>query len=123
MLREGELRRMRQGLRSIAAVLALVLGLHVLMLAGLDNHHARMPAGGGMGQMAAAAPAGALAEAAAVGHDMAIGCLAVLAGMILLAGSAVGGVRRWTRAPRCWPAPRAAPPPAPPPIALGISRT
>ncbi|SRR6266511_1036653 len=114
---------MRQGLRLIVAVLALLLGLHVFMLAGPGDHHARMPAGGGVTQMAAMPPASALVEPAAVGHDMALGCMAMLTGMILLAGGLGGSGRRWTREPRYWPVPRATPPPAPPPIALGISRT
>ncbi|SRR6266545_2377469 len=113
---------MRQGLRLIVAVVGLVLGLHVFMLAGLGDHDGGMPAGDGVVRMAAVGPAGALAEPAGVAHDMAVGCLAVLAGMVLL-GAGLGGFGRRWREPRRWPVPRATPPPAPPPIAPGISRT
>ena len=114
---------MRQGLRLIVAVLALVLGLHVLMLAGLGEHDAGMPAGDGDLRMAAAWPSGGLAEPAGVEHDMAAACLAMLAGMVLL-GTGLGGTDRWRPRPRQrWPVPPVIQPPTPPPIALGISRT
>ncbi len=115
---------MRQGLRLIVAVFALVLGLHVLMLAGLGEFDGAMPAGEHVAGMAAVGAAGTLAAPAEVGHDMAAACLAVLAGVVLL-GAGLDGRRRWrwTQQRRRWPAPPAAPPELPPPIALGISRT
>jgi hypothetical protein len=114
---------MRQGLRLIVAVLALVLGLHVFMLAGLGDHDMKMPAGDGVTGMAALGPAGSLAEPTGVGHDMAAACAAVLAGILLL-GVGLGGTRSGGRQEQWrWPAAPADPPPSRPPIALGISRT
>src|SRR6266508_5637975 len=124
---------MRQGPRLIVAVLAFVLGLHVFMLAGLGDHDAAMPEHAGEMQMAAVAPSGLLAgptevwdggsaQPAGPGHDMAVACLAVLVGVVLL-GAGLGRIgRRWTQQRR-WPVRPATPPPSPPPIALGISRT
>lgn len=114
---------MRRRLRLMVAMLGLVLGLHVFMLAGLGDHHEAMPAGDGMTWMAARSPAGAVDLPAPVGHDMAVGCLAVLAGVVLLGAGLHGGKRRWMPEPEGWPVTRAIPPSRPPPIALGVLRT
>jgi hypothetical protein len=117
---------MRHGSRAMVAMLGLVLGLHVFMLAGLGtsgSHDPSMPAAQETMRMQAAGPTGQLAEPAPLGHDMAAACLAVLAGLLLL-GVGRGRTGRW-RAPeqRRWPAARPDPPPSPVPIALGIQRT
>jgi hypothetical protein len=114
---------MRQGLRVIVAMLALVLGLHVFMLAGLGSHDAGMPADHGAMRIATSGATGLLAEPAGLGHDMATACLAVLAGMLLLGARMGRTARRSIPERRRLPAAPADPPPSPPPIALGISRT
>jgi hypothetical protein len=114
---------MRQRPRAIIAMLALVLGLHVFMLAGLGSHDTGMPADHGATRMATTAAGGLLAGPAGLGHDMAAACLAVLAGMLLL-GVGLGRSRqRCMFEQRRWPVAPAGPPPSPPPIAFGISRT
>jgi hypothetical protein len=125
---------MRPGPRSIVAVLAFVLGLHVFMLAGLGHPDAGMPAGDGAMQAPAMASADLLTKPAptwhgggaqppGAGHDMAATCLAVLAGMVLLGASLTGIRRRWTQERQRWPGSPVTLPASPPPIALGISRT
>jgi hypothetical protein len=114
---------MRHGLRAIVAMLALVVGLHVFMLAGLDVHDAGVPAGHGRMRVQGMEQTGPLAAPAASVHDMAAACLAVLAGMLLLAAGAAQTRRQRPPEQRHRPARPLDPPPSPPPIALGISRT
>jgi hypothetical protein len=107
----------------LVAMLALVLGLHVFMLAGHGFHDAGMPADHGVAPMATTDPAGLLVKPAGPGHDMAAACLAVLAGMLLLCTGLDRTGQRRAPERRRWPAAPADPPPSPPPIALGIQRT
>jgi hypothetical protein len=101
---------------------AVLLALHVFMLAGVDIGHPH-PA-----TIAVTPDHGEAHDAAAVaprtrGHSMAVACLAVLAGLLLCHAVSVVTQRR-LRPLAVTPA--AAPvmtPPTPPPIALGISRT
>jgi hypothetical protein len=101
---------------------AVLLALHVFMLAGVDIGHPH-PA-----TIAVNLDHGEAHDAAAVspptrGHSMAVACLAVLAGLLLCHAVSVVTQRR-LRPLAVTPA--AAPvmtPPTPPPIALGISRT
>jgi hypothetical protein len=101
---------------------AVLLALHVFMLAGVDIGHPR-PA-----TIAVTMDHGEPHDAAAVapptpGHPMAVACLAVLAGLLLW--QMRSGVARRRLQPLAV-TPAAAPvmtPPTPPPIALGISQT
>ena len=101
---------------------AVLLALHVFMLAGVDLGHPRPLAiaiavdhGEDHDGPVVATPTG--------GHSMALACLAVLAGLLLWHAVSVLTPRRLKPLAVT---PAAAPvltPPTPPPIALGISRT
>ena len=101
---------------------AVLLALHVFMLAGVEIGHLH-PA-----TIAVTLDHGEVHDAAAVapptrGHSMALACLAVLAGLLLCHAVSVVTPRRLGSLADT---PAAAPvltPPTPPPITFGISRT
>jgi hypothetical protein len=100
---------------------ATLLALHVFMLAGVDIGHPHPVATAIAVDQHQVHAAPAVATPAR-GHSMAVGCLAMLAGLLLWRMmSAVTQRRRQPLAVK----PPAAPvliPPTPPPIELGISR-
>jgi hypothetical protein len=114
---------MHQRYRLIVALLALVVGLHVFMLAGLGEHHATMSADHGTVGMAAGLSADGLAEWTRAAHDMAAACIAVVASVILLGAALVGMRRRATPSRLRRPLSPTRRPSTPPPIALGVLRT
>jgi len=99
---------------------AVLLALHVFMLAGVDIGHPHPPVIVITVDHAQDAPAVAPPTR---GASMAVACLAMLAGLLLW--HALSAVTRPRRQPLAGKPP-AAPvlePPTPPPITLGISRT
>jgi len=101
---------------------AVLLAVHVFMLAGVDIGHAH-PATIAVTMHQGEAHAAPVVAPPTRGHSMAVACLAVLAGLLLW--QVMSGVAQRRRRPLAVKPP-AAPvmtPPTPPPIGLGISRT
>ena len=101
---------------------AVLLALHVFMLAGVDIGHPHPAA------ITVTVHHGEPHDAAAVapptrGHSMAVACLAVLAGLLLWQLLPAVSQRRRQPLAGTPPAAPVTTPPTPPPITLGISRT
>jgi len=99
---------------------AMLLALHVVMLAGVDSGHhwpvsVVVDLGQGPDVLAVARPSG--------GHSVAVACLAVLAGLLLWHVVAACTRRCCQPLTVKLPAAPVLTPPTPPPIALGVSRT
>jgi hypothetical protein len=103
---------------------ALLVGLHLLMLAGMDQGAMRMPTHVRQADMEAGHDTDTVLSGQwADGHNMAASCLAVLAGLMLLRATPQVTVSRRPPARAVLAKVSALRPPTPPPIALGISRT
>jgi hypothetical protein len=101
---------------------AVLLALHIFMLAGIDIGHPSPAA------ITVTLHHGEAQDAAAVapstrGHSMAVACLAVLAGLLLWDMPSAVTQRRLQPLDVTPPAAPVRKPPTPPPVALGISRT
>jgi hypothetical protein len=101
---------------------AVLLVLHVDILAGVDLGHPHLLANAPVVDHQPARQAATVAHPSP-GPPMTVGCLAMLAGLLLVHATSLASGRRGQPPAVTPPAAPVPTPPTPPPISLGISRS